>query len=292
MHRKAKWLPEKDVTLIKSLVHLFLGITICIIGFANPIYGQDYANPDSFPRQHSDAPGGYVYYAHEDKYDARVAGGYLLLKAGHSYLIGGVVQEQIEVQLTATGLTIGYALIIPSYDEWGRFQGWEDPIAFIDTNGDSLVSVNELGLASKEVISLSSSLGMKPEFESRMGGVYSMIGTGNIADAYLKIKASVSDISNARKEHRKTIITIITIVAFVTLLCGVIILYSKTLARSRKLQGAVSQTTEPRNITSEFEDTQQIGPQKLTWRCSCGEVNMRSSVECRICGRARDIMKE
>lgn len=97
--------------------------------------------------EESPAGDNYRYYADKDGLDQRIGDGLLELVGGYNYtpLSDG---KTIEVRNTSSDTVVGYALLIPVYDEAkGELTGWEKPIGFIDKDEDGLVSVSELETA-------------------------------------------------------------------------------------------------------------------------------------------------
>lgn len=137
----------------------------------------------------------YRFYAYEDGYDVDVGNGLLLLKAGYSYTFEWYGnREQVEVRLISNDQLVGYWLQIMTYDRTtGSFTGIEKPIAIVDSNGDGLMSLQELDTAlaglREEVKGIAESQpSFATKFEADIASANAAINSGAIADAYRKIK--------------------------------------------------------------------------------------------------------
>ena len=151
----------------------------------------------------------FRFYAWEDGFDVIVGGGFLLLNAGNSYTFEwpaeqGNPPQQAEVRLISNDQLIGYALLIMNYNSDGAFTGLEKPIAFVDSNGDGLLSIQELnaalaGLCEEVNLIAESQPSLATSFEADITSAYAMGNSGAIADAYQKIKQIQLDTVQAAK---------------------------------------------------------------------------------------------
>ncbi len=139
----------------------------------------------------------YRFYAYEDSYDERVGGGHMQLRAGYSYAQIAVSRnwdaEYVEVRRISTDQLIGYALLISTYNKNYQFTGYEKPIAFIDSNGDGLVSIEELEAALARLREdVTKSVRNKPalatQLEAEVATAAAAIKNGSVTIAYQKIK--------------------------------------------------------------------------------------------------------
>jgi hypothetical protein len=178
--------------------------------------------------------GGYRYrfYAWEDGFDELVCGGQFLLKAGNSYTQNVMSNtwdtEVMEIRLISTDQLVGYKLLMKSYDSDNRITGLETPIAFIDSNGDGLVSMQELDIALKGLRQeVNGSAGSQPSLPAKheidINAAAAAMNSGAIGDAYQKIKQIYAEQAAAAKQTTMTQICFgIVAVTFLVLVAGMV----------------------------------------------------------------------
>ena len=141
------------------------------------------------------ADGRSRFYIYEDGYDTNVGNGLLMLKAEYNYtfdMYGNRVQ--VEIRQTSNDELIGYWLEIPGYDTaTGAFLGIEIPITIIDSNGDRLISIQELEAAltalGEEVKTIAvSQPDYARKFQTDITTAKTAIDNGAISEAYHTIK--------------------------------------------------------------------------------------------------------
>lgn len=156
----------------------------------------------------------FRYYAWEGGYDLNVGFGELLLEAGNSYTFewSGVHgnPQQVEIRLISNDQLVGYALLIMTFDSNGSYTGFEIPIAFVDGNGDGLVSIQELdtalaGLREEVKVIAESQPSLAASFETDIASAYAATHSGAIADAYQKIKQIQLELASAVQAVRDQI---------------------------------------------------------------------------------------
>jgi hypothetical protein len=144
-------------------------------------------------------------YAWEAGLNINVGAGFVLLTAGNSYtqrlLSADWDREVVEVRQMSNDQLVGYILLLQSFTSSGSFTGYEIPIAFIDTNGDGIVSIPELDTAlsqlrEKVIVIGKSQPAVADGFVADINAAYASINTGAISDAYLKIKQIEPEINN------------------------------------------------------------------------------------------------
>ncbi len=141
------------------------------------------------------ADGRSRFYIYQDGYDTNVGNGLLMLKAGYNYTFDMYGNRlQVEIRQTSSDQLIGYWLEIPGYDAaTGAFLGIEIPIALIDSNGDRLISIQELEAAlaalGEEVRAIA---GSQPEyarkFQTDITTAKAAIDNRAVSEAYHTIK--------------------------------------------------------------------------------------------------------
>jgi hypothetical protein len=189
-------------------------------------------------------------YAWEGGYDVNVGSGYVLLTAGNSYTqkLRSVNwdKEVVEVRQISDDQQIGYILLMKNYESSGSFTGYETPIAFIDANGDGIISIQELDAALShlraEVLAIGKSQPALAEgFIVEINSAYASINSGAIADAYLKIKQIEPEITSATQTAKTTMngtYFVVLIVVVVGLFLGVFWLKSR---RKQQMRGKQQQ---------------------------------------------------
>jgi hypothetical protein len=191
---------------------------------------------------------GYTYYAYEDGYDVNVAGGFLYMKAGYSYIfemMPTMAQAQAEVRVTDTGESVGYVLLNSVYNSDGAFSGLEVPEAFVDVNGDGIIAMQEmndaLGALSDEVSSLK---GTEAErLNASITAAAELVSQGQIADAYESAKQIKLDADAAAQSAAEQAGTTRSAILWICVAAAaVIVLVIVFILRKRKKKDAVLKT--------------------------------------------------
>jgi len=192
--------------------------------------------------------GGYTYYAYEDGYDANVAGGLLYMKAGYSYTfetLPTMPQEQAEVRVMDTGEFVGYVLLNTAYDSSGALTGLEVLEAFVDADGDAIISIQEMNDALEalrsEVAGLSGA--EAEELNASLDAAADLVDQGQIADAYASAKQIKTDTEAAvaaareaaeKAETTRKVIIIVSCTAAAVVMLAIVLFLRK---RKKKIAG-------------------------------------------------------
>ena len=181
---------------------------------------------------------GYTYYAYEDGYDVNVASGLLLMKAGYSYsfeMLPTMPQKQAEVRVMDTDEFVGYVLLNTAYDSNGSLTGLEVPEAFVDANGDGIISIQEMNDALDTLSGEAAKLNGTEagDLSASISAVSELVSQGQIADAYASAKQIKTDVEAAaatekvaaeKSEATHTVIIGICIAAAAVVLMIILIL--------------------------------------------------------------------
>lgn len=224
------------------------------------------------------------FYIYEDGYDTNVGNGLLMLKAGYNYtfdMYGNRVQ--VEIRQTSNDQLIGYWLEIVGYDKvTGAFLGIEIPT--VDTNGDRLISIQELEAAlaalGEEVKGIARS---QPDyarkFQTDITTAKAAISNGAISDAYHIIKQLQIELTyvkqavqaQAAKGEATGLYGSLGAAAVILLLAGFVLVRRrrpgmhmqhanatpsiprKAVKKPKQLESQKKAETEPRRVENEYE---------------------------------------
>jgi hypothetical protein len=158
----------------------------------------------------------------------------------------------MKVYETASGEFIGYQVMIPAYDKWGRFSGYGHLSPSIDRNGDNIMSTEEFAAARRSIGDRVRALRPPsvPQQEDRARSILAdadtsaeLLQEGKVVEAYQKLAAAGealetldSDIAALRiQQARIRSSVLIGSVAIIVVLGALYLLRRRRTARAQAL---------------------------------------------------------